>query len=57
MMAHNLGLEVIAEGVETIEELSYLSRKDCHIYQGYYFCKPVETDTFTTMLKAGTCHT
>ena len=55
MMAKNLGLEVIAEGVETALELDYLSRKECTIYQGYYFCKPVEVGTFTTMLRSGSC--
>ena len=57
MMARNLGLEVIAEGVETEQELAYLSRKDCAIYQGYYFSKPVEVDRFTTILKSGNCRT
>ena len=57
MMARNLGLEVIAEGVETERELAYLSRKKCTIYQGYYFCKPVEVERFTAMLKSGNCRT
>ena len=57
MMAKNLGLEVIAEGVETAEELTYLAKKECSIYQGYYFCKPVEVDAFTTLLRSGTCQT
>ncbi len=57
MMARNLGLEVIAEGVETEQELAYLSRKDCSIYQGYYFSKPVEVDRLTTILKSGNCRT
>ena len=55
MMARNLGLEVIAEGVETEQELIYLSRKDCSIYQGYYFCRPVEVSMFTTLLESGNC--
>ncbi len=55
MMARNLGLEVIAEGVETAEELTYLAEKECTIYQGYYFCKPVEVDAFTDLLRSGTC--
>ena len=57
MMARNLGLEVIAEGVETEQELAYLSRKKCTVYQGYYFCKPVEVDRFTTILESGNCRT
>ncbi len=54
MMAHNLGLEVIAEGVETEEELGYLNKKGCKVYQGYYFSKPVPITTFTKMLESET---
>ncbi len=53
MMAHNLGLEIIAEGVETEQELLYLNTRGCTIYQGYYFSKPVTVATFTKMLEAG----
>ena len=51
MMAHNLGLEVIAEGVETDQELGYLNARGCIVYQGYYFSKPVPIASFTAMLK------
>ena len=53
LMAHNLGLEVIAEGVETEQELDYLSSRGCKIYQGFRFSKPVVAETFTKMLKSG----
>lgn len=53
MMAHNLGLDVIAEGVETEQELQYLESKGCTVYQGYYFSKPVTIETFTEMLRSG----
>ena len=53
MMARNLGLEVIAEGVETEQELVYLHRKGCLVYQGYYFSKPVEEEQFVEILRAG----
>jgi EAL domain-containing protein (putative c-di-GMP-specific phosphodiesterase class I) len=52
-MARNLGLEVVAEGVETIEELNYLAGKGCSVYQGYYFCKPVPITEFSKMLQSG----
>jgi len=40
-LAHKLDLEVIAEGVETVEQLDFLQEKGCEKYQGYYFYKPV----------------
>ena len=53
MMAKNLGLEVIAEGVETEQELAYLHRKGCLVYQGFYFSKPLAEEQFVDILKAG----
>ncbi len=53
MMARNLGLEVIAEGVETEQELLYLNTRGCTVYQGYYFSKPVTAEAFTGMLREG----
>ncbi|MCX7184981.1 MAG: EAL domain-containing protein [Nitrosospira sp.] len=40
-MARSLKIEVIAEGVETEEQLVFLSRQGCKRYQGYYFSKPL----------------
>ena len=51
MMAQNLGLEIIAEGVETEQELLYLSTRGCIVYQGYYFSKPVPVTDFSQMLE------
>ncbi len=48
-LANNLGLGVIAEGVETKQELRYLETKGCTIFQGFYFSKPVPAATFTEM--------
>jgi len=45
-LALKLELEVIAEGVETIEQLQFLKEKGCEKYQGYYFCRPVSADDF-----------
>ncbi|OEU83649.1 MAG: hypothetical protein BA873_07300 [Desulfobulbaceae bacterium C00003063] len=53
MMAENLGMEIIAEGVETEQELLYLSTRGCIVYQGYYFSKAVPVETFTEMLESG----
>ncbi len=51
MMAHNLGLKVIAEGVETKEEIAYLSSKGCNVFQGYYYYKPLQSSSFHALLK------
>jgi EAL domain-containing protein (putative c-di-GMP-specific phosphodiesterase class I) len=45
-MAHNLKLEVIAEGVEDKEQLRFLQLHCCNFVQGYYFSKPVSADVF-----------
>ncbi len=51
LMAGNLGLEVIAEGVETEAELRCLSGKGCATYQGYYFSHPLPADAFNRLLQ------
>ncbi|MBL0393826.1 EAL domain-containing protein [Ramlibacter monticola] len=40
-LCRNLGLEVIAEGVETEAQREFLARQGCHRYQGYLFCRPL----------------
>lgn len=52
VMAKSLGMEVIAEGVETKEQLDFLLAHECYFFQGYYFSKPVPTDVFTELLLA-----
>jgi EAL domain-containing protein (putative c-di-GMP-specific phosphodiesterase class I) len=41
-LAHNLNLEVVAEGVETKEQAEFLRNVQCQKAQGYYFSKPLE---------------
>jgi diguanylate cyclase (GGDEF)-like protein/PAS domain S-box-containing protein len=49
-MAHSLGLQVVAEGVETAEQLAFLKSLGCDRAQGYYFGKPVPAEDFTRLL-------
>ena len=43
-LAHNLQKEVIAEGVETIEQLNFLKNHNCDMSQGFYFSKPLPAE-------------
>ncbi len=52
-MAHSLKLRVVAEGVETEEQLALLIENGCDEMQGYYFSKPLPFDAFTSLLKDG----
>jgi EAL domain-containing protein (putative c-di-GMP-specific phosphodiesterase class I) len=52
-LAHNLNLRVVAEGVETVEQMTFLRERGCHELQGYYFCRPVPAGTIEGMLKEG----
>ena len=51
-LAHNLRLEVIAEGIETEAQLTALKRMGCEHGQGYYFSKPVDALTARGLLAA-----
>ena len=51
-MARSLRLNVIAEGVETVEQLKMLSDLDCQEMQGYLFSKPVSAEEVTHLLKS-----
>lgn len=50
-MAKQLGLNVIAEGVETQEQLDFLASIDCDIVQGYYYSRPVPVEEFEAFME------
>ncbi len=50
-LAQNLNLKVIAEGVETEEQLAFLKRQQCNEIQGYLFSRPLPAEEFTRMLE------
>lgn len=54
-LAQSLGLEVIAEGVEDAEQLTYLFALDCQEYQGYLFSKPIDETNFYTLVSQNRC--
>jgi EAL domain-containing protein (putative c-di-GMP-specific phosphodiesterase class I) len=50
MLAGNLGIEVIAEGIETDEQLKRLKNLSCKFGQGYFFSKPVDAEQASILL-------
>src|SRR5690606_5059673 len=50
-LAHNLGLQVIAEGVETQAALAWLSENGCEQAQGFLISKPMPAEEFATWVK------
>ncbi|MES2207346.1 MAG: EAL domain-containing protein [Pseudomonadota bacterium] len=51
-LAHSLRLEVIAEGVETLDQYNFLREQHCDLVQGYYLSKPVSPEQFRLLLNA-----
>ncbi|NRA59703.1 MAG: EAL domain-containing protein [Psychrobium sp.] len=49
-IAHNMGLSVVAEGVEKEEQVAALEQLNCETIQGFYFSRPLSEDDFTAML-------
>jgi diguanylate cyclase (GGDEF)-like protein/PAS domain S-box-containing protein len=52
-MAQSLKLRVVAEGVETLEQSTFLQAHACDEAQGYYFSRPVPAEQFATLLRTG----
>jgi EAL domain-containing protein (putative c-di-GMP-specific phosphodiesterase class I) len=52
LMAHNLGIDVVAEGVETKEQLDWLKSCGCQQIQGYFYSKPLQVEAFFAYLEA-----
>ncbi|AVP56262.1 sensor domain-containing protein [Pulveribacter suum] len=51
-MGHSLGLQVVAEGVETAEQLAFLQGRGCDLYQGYLCSRPLPAEEFAQLLRA-----
>jgi EAL domain-containing protein (putative c-di-GMP-specific phosphodiesterase class I) len=51
-MSHSLNFKVIAEGVETAEQLAYLKQYECDEIQGFYFSQPLTAEDFSALLQS-----
>jgi EAL domain-containing protein (putative c-di-GMP-specific phosphodiesterase class I) len=52
-MAHSLDVRVVAEGVETVEQLEFLRERGCDEIQGYYFAPPLPASEISKLLLNG----
>ena len=52
MLAHNLGLKVVAEGTETEEQVNLLKQLNCEMTQGYFFSRPVDKQVISKLLSS-----
>ena len=50
-LGHAMGLKVLAEGVETQEQLEFLQSKGCDFFQGYFCSRPLPAQDFTQLLE------
>ena len=51
-LGKSLGFNVIAEGVETVEQQAFLMANDCHSFQGYLYSKPVSEERFAQFVES-----
>jgi diguanylate cyclase (GGDEF)-like protein/PAS domain S-box-containing protein len=54
-LAHRMGLNVVAEGVETAAQLGYLKMRHCDEMQGYFFAGPMPAESFLALVREGKC--
>lgn len=55
LMAQSLNMKTVAEGVESLAQLSFLRRCKCDAIQGYFFSKPLDADAATSLLRDRRC--
>jgi len=55
-LAHRLRMKVVAEGVETLEQMGYLRAQRCDEVQGYYVSKPIAADEMSRLLERDLRH-
>ncbi len=53
-LAKTLGLEVVAEGVERVDQLAQLREMECDLAQGYYFARPIASESMPALLAGDT---
>ena len=51
-MGHSMDLRVLAEGVETAEQLAFLRERGCDSYQGYFCSRPMPAEAFAALVRA-----
>jgi diguanylate cyclase (GGDEF)-like protein/PAS domain S-box-containing protein len=54
-LSHNLGIQVVAEGIETLAQASLLWEQDCELGQGYFLSRPVAGEDVPQLIRAWSC--
>jgi diguanylate cyclase (GGDEF)-like protein/PAS domain S-box-containing protein len=52
-LAHSLGLQVVAEGVERVEQAEALAKMDCDVLQGYLYARPQPAEAIPALVRSG----